>query len=39
VFGEPADLRAEQWEQNDQVADWTARHGGGANEKDDGWQP
>jgi tetratricopeptide (TPR) repeat protein len=49
VFGEPPDLRAEQWEYNDRVNDWIATHGGGvvprasgsggAEEFEEGWRP
>ena len=38
-IGETADLRAEQWERNDQVADWITRHSGGAEGAPDGGQP
>jgi tetratricopeptide (TPR) repeat protein len=39
VIGETDDLRAEQWEQNDRVADWIGRNGGGLGGTDDGWHP
>jgi tetratricopeptide (TPR) repeat protein len=49
VFGETPDLRAEQWEYNDRVADWIATHGGGAvppasergdtEESEESWRP
>ena len=39
VFGETPDLRAEQWEYNDRVADWITRHSGDAKQLADGWQP
>jgi tetratricopeptide (TPR) repeat protein len=39
AFGETPDLRAEQWEYNDRVADWITRQSEGMKQPDDGWQP
>jgi tetratricopeptide (TPR) repeat protein len=49
VFGETPDLRANQWEHNDRVADWIATHGGSAvppaskrddtDESEEAWRP